>query len=173
MSYDEKMTVDERRKYLHRLKPRYIKADRRAKGSLLDEMVTVTGLDRKSLIRLMNGSLERKARHRQRGATYGPAVDDALRVIHESADFICAERLTPNLVWLARHQMEDGGWSLATLGPTNTSVDDCIMRSRPIIHTTKRLLILGSPNRDSCGKTYRQSRVAGSSRFSGTSSFPS
>ena len=28
-------------------------------------------------------------------------VDDALRVIAESMDYICAERLTPNLVWLA------------------------------------------------------------------------
>jgi hypothetical protein len=30
-------------------------------------------------------------------------VDDALRVIDESFDGICAERLTPNLVWMARH----------------------------------------------------------------------
>jgi hypothetical protein len=30
-------------------------------------------------------------------------LDDALRVIDESFDYICAERLTPNLVWMARH----------------------------------------------------------------------
>jgi hypothetical protein len=30
-------------------------------------------------------------------------VDDALRVIDESFDYICPDRLTPNLVWMARH----------------------------------------------------------------------
>ena len=38
-----------------------------------------------------------------RGRTYGPEVDDALRVISESLDYICADRLTPNLVWMATH----------------------------------------------------------------------
>jgi hypothetical protein len=99
----EEMTVDERRKYLRLMQPRYVKAGRREKGQLLDEMEKVTGLDRKTLIRLMQGSLERKRRSRERGATYGPEVDDALRVIDESFDGICAERLTPNLVWMARH----------------------------------------------------------------------
>ena len=108
MSNDEKMTIDERRKYLRTMKKRYIRSDRRTKGELLDEMEAVSGLDRKTLIRLMNGRLERKPRRRQRGVTYGPDVDDALRVIHESADFICAERLTPNLVWLARHLAAHG-----------------------------------------------------------------
>jgi hypothetical protein len=51
----------------------------------------------------MKGSLARKLRSRERGRIYGPRVDDALRVIHESTDYICAERLTPNLVWMARH----------------------------------------------------------------------
>ncbi len=66
-------------------------------------MVEVTGLHRKSLIRLMRSDLKRKPRQRQRGRTYGSDVDDALRVIAESMDYICAERLRPNLVWLAEH----------------------------------------------------------------------
>ena len=73
------------------------------KGALLDEMEAVTGQDRKTLIRLMNGNLRRKARSKERGVTYGAKVDAALRVIYESADYICAERLTPNLVWMAKH----------------------------------------------------------------------
>ncbi len=68
----------------------------------------VTELHRKSLIRLMNGSLERQPRQKQRGATYGPEVDDALQVIAESSDYLCAERLTPNLVWLAEHLAAHG-----------------------------------------------------------------
>jgi hypothetical protein len=99
----EEMTIDERRKYLRLMKPRYVKAGRSEKGQLLDEMEKMTGLDRKTLIRLMKGNLERKRRSRERGAKYGPEVDDALRVIDESFDGICAERLTPNLVWMARH----------------------------------------------------------------------
>ena len=103
MSNDEKMNIDERRKYLRVVKPRYSKAGREEKGWLLDEMQAVTGLDRKTLIRLMNGRLERKPRRKERGKTYGPAVDGALRVIYESFDGLCAERLTPNLVWMAKH----------------------------------------------------------------------
>ncbi len=101
MSYTEKMTINKRRKYLSLLKPRYIKARRKEKGQLLDEMETVTGLARKVLIRLLSGSLERKSRSRERGKEYGAAVDDALRVIDESFDGICPERLLPNLVWMA------------------------------------------------------------------------
>jgi hypothetical protein len=103
MSTEDKMTIDERWKYLRMMKKRYVKADRKEQGRLLDEMEAVTGMYRKSLIRLMNGSLERKPRSGQRGRIYGPEVDDALRVIAESLDYICAERLTPNLVWTANH----------------------------------------------------------------------
>jgi hypothetical protein len=103
MSTEDKMTIDERWKYLRMMKKRYVRADRKEQGRLLDEMEAVTGMYRKSLIRLMNGSLERKPRSGQRGRIYGPEVDDALRVIAESLDYICAERLTPNLVWIANH----------------------------------------------------------------------
>jgi hypothetical protein len=103
MSIDDRMTIDERRKYLRKMQERYLAADRKERGQLLDEMEAVTELHRKSLIRLMKGNLTRQPRRRQRGRTYGPEVDDALRVIAESMDYICAERLTPNLVWLAQH----------------------------------------------------------------------
>jgi hypothetical protein len=108
MSIEDKMTIDERRKYLRKMQERYLQADRKERGHLLDEMETVTGLHRKSLIRLMKGNLARQPRRRQRSRTYGPEVDDALRVIAESTDYICAERLTPNLVWLAKHLAAHG-----------------------------------------------------------------
>jgi len=102
MSTDDTMTIDERYKYLRKVRQRYVKASRRERAQLLDEMQAIIGQHRKSLIRLMNGSLERKPRRRQRARTYGPDVDDALRVIAESMDYICAERLTPSLPWLAQ-----------------------------------------------------------------------
>jgi hypothetical protein len=107
MPNEEKMSVNERRKYLRVVRRRYLKASKLERGRLLDEMEAVTCLHRKSLVRLMSGSLERRPRHKQRGCTYGHELDHPLRVIAETHDYICAERLKPNLVGmvtdLARH----------------------------------------------------------------------
>ena len=108
MSIEDRMTINERRKYLRKMQERYLQADRTSRGLLLDEMEAVTGLHRKSLVRLMKGNLTRQPRGRQRGHVYGPEVDGALRVIAESTDYICAERLTPNLTWLAKHLAAHG-----------------------------------------------------------------
>jgi len=108
MPADDKMTIDERRKYLCQMQKRYRGADRLAREQLLDEMEHVTELHRKSLIRLMAGGLERQPRTQQRGRTYGPSVVRAVRVIAESLDYPCAERLTPNLVWMANHLAAQG-----------------------------------------------------------------
>jgi transposase InsO family protein len=102
MSFEEKMTIDERYKYLRKMQKRYVQAKTKAeRGQLLDEMEEVTELHRKSLLRLMRGKLQRQPRRQQRGRVYGAEVDDALRVIGESFDYICAERMRPNLVWMA------------------------------------------------------------------------
>jgi hypothetical protein len=114
MSDDEKMTIDERRKYLRKMQKRYHQATRQERGKLLDEMEVVTELHRKSLIRLVNGKLTRKFRRKQRGRSYGAEVDDGLRVIAESLDFVCAERLQPNLVWMAIHLARHGKMQVST-----------------------------------------------------------
>jgi hypothetical protein len=82
---------------------RYRKANKKEKGKLLDEIEAVTNMHRKSIIRIMNGQLGRKKRSRERGRTYGVEVDDAVRVIARSLDYPCAERLQPNLAWMAKH----------------------------------------------------------------------
>jgi hypothetical protein len=132
MSIDDKMTIDERRKYLRMMQQRYLQADRKQRGRLLDEMEAVTEMHRKSLIRLLRHNLERRPRRKQRGRTYGPEVDDALRVIAESTDFICAERLTPNLAWLARH--------LASHGEMRASPQLLEQLDRISVSTVKRIL---------------------------------
>lgn len=101
MTTEEQMTIDERYKYLRKMQTRYRKATRTEKSALLDEMEQVTDLHRKSLTRLMNDTIQRTPRRKQRGCTYGPPVTHALAVIAESFDYICPERLTPNLVWMA------------------------------------------------------------------------
>ena len=108
MPIEDKMTIDERRKYLHMMRKRYVDATRKERSQLLDEMQAVTAMHRKALIRLMKGPLARKARVKQRGVSYGADVDAALRVIAESLDWLCAERLTPNLVWTAKHLAAHG-----------------------------------------------------------------
>jgi len=99
---DMNMTIDDRRKYLHKMHRRYVEAGPGLRSQLLDEMEAMTGLHRKSLVRLMgDGQLVRRPRGKQRGATYGLPVTNAVRVIAESMDYICAERLQPNLIWCA------------------------------------------------------------------------
>jgi hypothetical protein len=103
MTTEDRMTIDERYKYLRKMKSRYVNANRKERGRLLDEMQAVTGLHRKSLTRLLQGNLERKPRCKQRGRTYDAEVLAAVGVISASLDHPCAERLTPNLVWMAEH----------------------------------------------------------------------
>jgi len=101
---DDEMTLDERRAYLKRMRPRYERADRAGRSALLNEMEEITGLHRKSVLRLLHApSLERQPRTGQRGRTYGAEVERVVVTVWASLDFICAERLTPTLVETARH----------------------------------------------------------------------
>ena len=104
MPTEDRMTVDERRKYLKLVAPRYAKGSRAERSALLTEMEAVTGLHRKSLIRLLRcPSLERAPqRPRVRRRRCGTAVADVVRVVWESLDYVCAERLTPMLQPMAR-----------------------------------------------------------------------
>jgi hypothetical protein len=107
--YEKRMTIDEERKYLHKMRIRYWQAKRKSERSqLLDEMQEVTGKHRKSLIRLINGDLARKKRSRERGKTYGIQIQDAVKIIARSMDYPCAERLQPNLQWMAEHLAQHG-----------------------------------------------------------------
>ena len=108
MNTEDKMTIDERRKYLRKMAQRYRKANGRERGELLNEMQAVVGLHRKSLIRLMNDGLARRPRQRERSATYKADVTEAIQVISRSLDHPCAERLTPNLEWMAKHLTKHG-----------------------------------------------------------------
>lgn len=102
MTTEEIMHIHERRKYLRIMQARYFPADRQERGRLLDEMEKMTGLDRKTLIRTMHSDLQRQPRRRERGATYGAPVQDAIQLIAETLDYPCAERLTPGLAPTAR-----------------------------------------------------------------------
>ena len=94
----DEMTIDERRKYVKLMATRYQKGTRKERSHLLTEMEQVTSLHRKHLIRLLNGaSLERKKRQTPRKRTYGLEVERVVLRVWESLDYICAERLTPDV----------------------------------------------------------------------------
>jgi hypothetical protein len=116
MPRDDQMSVDERRKYLKLVAPRYAKAGRVERSALLTEMAAVTGLHRKSLLRLVHGpTLERAPKGpRFRRRRYGAAVADAVRVVWESLDYVCAERLTPVLLSTAQQLAQ---WEELVLTP--------------------------------------------------------
>ena len=103
MPTDDQMNIHERYKYLRLMRPPYHSAHRSERGRMLDTMERLTGLARKTLIRQLGRDLKRHPRRRERGVTYGREVEAALRVIAESYDYLCAERLTPNLVAMAEH----------------------------------------------------------------------
>jgi len=100
MASEERMTVDERRKYLKVVALRYAKAGRAQRSALLTEMEAVTGLHRKSLLRLLHGpTLDRAPKRRRiRGRRYDLEVVGVVRVVWESLDYVCAERLAPALL---------------------------------------------------------------------------
>ena len=104
MSETEQMSVNERRKYLHKMRIRYWQVKtKKERNALLDEMQAVTSLHRKSIIRLIKGELAQKPRRKQRGKTYDSEVKTTVEKIAQSLDCPCAERLQPNLVWMADH----------------------------------------------------------------------
>lgn len=103
------MTITERRTYLARMQPRYLLANRADRSRLLNEMEHVTGLHRKSLLRLLTApTLVRHPRTTHRQRTYGAAVEDAIRLVWETLDYICAERLTPAL-WPTAQRLAQHG----------------------------------------------------------------
>ena len=104
MPSDDEMTIEERRKYLMCMKPRYLSAKRGERGRLLSEMEQVTGLHRKSLTRLLHQrSLLRTPRQTPRSRQYSEATEQVIVQVWESLDYVCAERLTPVLLPMAQH----------------------------------------------------------------------
>ena len=82
-----KMSISSRREYLKVQQERYREASRRERSQLLDEMVSVTCLNRKYIIQLMGTDLARKPRQRERGRLYGEDVEAATLVVAETLDF--------------------------------------------------------------------------------------
>ncbi len=82
------------REYLARMRERYERAGRDAKGGLLDEVCEVTGYHRKAVIRLLRRAAPpRPGRRRGRRVEYGAEVVAALRAIWPAAGYPWSVRL--------------------------------------------------------------------------------
>lgn len=93
------MSYRAKRELLAQIAPRYQEADHQQKSVILDEFVAATGYVRKYAIRLLASPVVAPPTKitRRRARRYGPAVQTALRVTWEAANYICAKRLVPFL----------------------------------------------------------------------------
>lgn len=143
MAGDDELTINERRKYLKRMRKRYMAADRSGRGRLLDEMEVYTGMHRKSVIRLLGAvTMDRKPRRGKRSVAYGADVERAIRIVWESLDYICAERLTPALAPTARHLAGFGELELSSKVEEQLSRISCSTVQRLIRRIPRRALRL-------------------------------
>jgi hypothetical protein len=99
-----------KREYTARMQLRYLKAGKRQKGRLLDEVVAVTGYHRRHAVRVprhgrfpdaklaaVQGSAAAAQRKGGRPRVYSPVVVGALRTAAEASGWRCGKRLAPFL----------------------------------------------------------------------------
>ena len=80
------------------VRERYLKASRKEKGQILDEVTKVTGYHRKAVNRSLRRSWKDKAVGRRwRSKQYGPEVVAALKLTWETSVRLCSKRLQPFL----------------------------------------------------------------------------
>jgi hypothetical protein len=90
------MTLSSVKEYAAAIRDRYRKADKEAKGKILDEFVKVTGYHRKAAIRLLCKPTSLPGRRRGRPPQY-KSVLEPLKVLWEASDRLCSKRLKPFL----------------------------------------------------------------------------
>jgi hypothetical protein len=119
------MTLNSKREYIEIMRARYLKADKKEKGKILDEFIKVTGYHRKAAIRVLTKIVKSGVSHKGRPTRYN-GVLQPLRSIWEASDRLCSKRLKPfipELLQVLRRQGEMRGDSdaeaqLAKLSPS-------------------------------------------------------
>lgn len=89
------MTAPARRELVEALRQRYAAATREEKVSILTEFTSVSGLHRKSAVRVLNAETEAEAPMKRAGRPrlYDQAVQQALVTLWEASDRVCGKRL--------------------------------------------------------------------------------
>lgn len=93
------MTRNSIREYAKAARWRYLRAEKKAKGIILDEFCKTTGYHRKAAIRLLcnPAPASPSARGRGRPSKYQPALLQPLKMLWEISDRLCSKRLKPFL----------------------------------------------------------------------------
>ena len=145
------MDLRARKQYLEALLERYLKARKRHKGALLDEIGRTTRQNRKYIIRKLSDLAAGKTRViRKRKAAYGREVQRGLETLWEIFDFPCGQRLRP----LIRTELEKlrrfGEISVsqataAKLMQVSPATIDRLLRPKKGTEKTRRRYRQGSP----------------------------
>jgi hypothetical protein len=121
--------------YAEEIKKRYRKATKAKKRELLNEFTQVTGLHRKSAIRLLNRKTESEEKKRRgRKKKYGMREKEAIEQIWEASDRLCSKRLKPFLPEMIKVMRRHGEIAVnaeleAKLCCMSTSTIDRLLRS--------------------------------------------
>src|SRR5258708_33365406 len=107
--HNASLSYSARREILTHVAPRYKQATDAQKTVLLDQIVELTGYERKYAIRLLNHDPQGAARIlHPRQPIYGSAVQDALFLAWRTIQYPCAQRLVPFLPKLIPVLERDG-----------------------------------------------------------------
>lgn len=93
------MTRSSIHEYAKAARGRYLRANKKAKGTILDEFCKTTGYHRKAAIRLLSGqaSAGSSGEGRGRPSKYQPSLLQPLKMLWETSDRLCSKRLKPFL----------------------------------------------------------------------------
>jgi hypothetical protein len=101
------MTLNSVKEYAAAIRERYQKADKEAKGMMLDEFVKVTGYHRKAATRLLCKTPRLAQEPVGRPSRYNQVLEP-LKVIWEASDRLCSKRLKPFLPEMVRVLKHNG-----------------------------------------------------------------
>jgi hypothetical protein len=151
----EAITSKARRELVRAVGERYRKGTYAEKRRVLDEFVAVTGWHRKHAIRVLNESgCDRERARKARPRAYDEAVRQALVVLWEASDRLCAKRLRPLLPTLVVALEKHGHLQL---------VDD--VRSRVLTASSATIdRLLAEPRATGRGRARKHKRTAPSLR---------
>lgn len=91
------MNLEARKQYMEILREKYLKADKKEKGKILDEYCRNTGQERKYVIKKFRYKVKLKEMRKKRKEYYDGYVKATLASIWKIFDYPCGQRLEPLL----------------------------------------------------------------------------
>jgi hypothetical protein len=157
------MTAPARRELIEALRQRYAAATRDEKTRILSEFTAVSGLHRKSAIRVLNAEIAvTRQKPRGRPRLYDQAVQQALITFWEASDRICGKRLKPLLpVLLAAlerhgHVAVDSEVKVRLLALSPATIDRLLAPTRAVACSPRKRRTPSGPRRKMPLRTFAE-----------------